>query len=170
MDPITIALFAGTFALSAAGSIYAMMQQRQAIEMQKRAADRSFDISRRGSLMQAGQRKEAIFNRTGQIRGQIRARAADAGVGTTGGTFAALMRQASVDAMENFDVIDQNAAMRIEAADAARPRFMEQNPWIQGALAIVGGAQTGLQIGTNVQQLRYLSGDPGKAPGQGVNG
>ena len=147
---------------SITGQIIAARQQAEAIKAQQRAATASLAINTQGVLTRGARTEQQLFRRGQQVRGTLRARGAEAGIGTTVGTFAALMRNIGFQEQEQGAIIEENVALNIDALRAGSPRIADPpNPWLTGALAIIGGLGTGLQIGTNVSQIgTSLQGGP----------
>ncbi len=145
-----------------AGQITAARQQADAIRAQQDAAARSLAINTQGVLTRGARTAQQLFRRGQQVRGTLRARGAEAGIGTTVGTFAALMRNIGIQEQEQEAIIEENVALNIGALRAGTPRIPDPpNPWLTGALAIVGGLGTGLQIGTNISRIETdLQGGP----------
>ena len=168
MDPVSIGLImAGTGA--AMGGASSFMQAGQA---GKQAAAQRKYLQARGSA-QAG----AIETQIDQVRAQsaldrqksadrahlimqrIRVAGGEAGM-AGGGSYAAIMRQGMFDAAEDRRIIEQNAAMNIQRAKSGQepiPNVPEpMSPWLGGLMGMMGGAQSGLSMGTSFLQIKGL--------------
>lgn len=153
---LAIGLGAATFGVQTISGIAAARQQSEQIRNQQRAAAQSTAINIRGVRTRAARTQQQIFRRTQDVAGAARARGAEAGIGTTGGTFAAIMRDIQIQAKQNFDVVEGDAQLRIQAIIAGQPRFAQPNTALQIASSIVGGLGTGLGIATNVSKIGTL--------------
>lgn len=152
------ALGIGGGAVGAGLSVYGASERNQQIgETMNRANDAAAEeIAQQGRI--AGVQTRQTREQAARIRGAIRVSTADRGVGF-GGSAAALERDAAIKAGRNTDIINLNrygserstlAALRNTQAQLSS---QAQELWLAGLTGALGGAQTGLSIGTGIENM-----------------
>jgi len=135
------------------GGVTAYMSARQAekaAKAQEKYEVKAFKENARQIESQMQMERFKSVNRANFIRSRIRVAAGESGIGY-GGTYMALMNQADYDDYITSDIIGQNAANAIRAAQSQlRPRPATINPLIAGLLGGLQGAGSGLQMGTSI--------------------
>ena len=137
-------------AIGAAGSAVAASSQNRAIRGSQAAQGRAFvtnasQVNEQAALEQRKRQQEARV-----LQSRIRVLAGESG--STGGSFAALNRQAAFDAELNQLILERNRQNQIAslasgaAANIASLQNSTTNTVLAGITGGLGGAQTGLAI------------------------
>jgi len=148
-------------AATAAGTGYVTYEQAR---QQNAAVKRSKASARNAAIVQARQLTQAAaierqkrIDESERIRGRLRVASAAADVGL--GAYDALDQQATVDAFENIQIVDQNLSTqtaRVEsglAADLTALSNRTQNSVLAAFMGGMQGASTGLSIVSAAQQV-----------------
>lgn len=102
---------------------------------------------------QAALERLKAHNHANRIRSTVRVAAGESGIGFSG-TYEALMRQADYDEGLNAEIINRNLMNGIKASNSQlQPSQPVMNPLVSAFAGFLGGAQSGMQIGSGLGGL-----------------
>lgn len=160
MDPVTLALL-GTAVASGGVALDAAQSQNRAIDASKAAAQKAGLENQRQIRTAASQKHEQRVDEFNQLAARILVARGEAGVGT-GGSTAAVTRQAEFDTAEDLSAINLNAALgtrRVATGTQSQLSQLDsqrQNPLVSAFLGGLQGAGQGLQIVRGLESFRRL--------------
>jgi hypothetical protein len=157
--PAAIPLAIGLGAAGAGLSAYQASQQNRAIGQSMQSQAQATAATQQQVVDQGAIEKRKRIMEAQRIRGVIRASRGEAGIGTSGGTFGALIRQADIDAATNLGILNRNLMNNLASvragyhANIASLKAQTQNPLLSAFIGGLRGASAGLAIGTGLASL-----------------
>lgn len=159
------ALAIGGTAFGTATSAYAASQQNKAIS-QSMSSQRQASIATQQQVVdQAAIEQMKAARQAHQIEGRLRVAAADSGAGI-GGSWTALLQQNDYDAALNANIIannEKNQLAQVASGYNANIASLQSgfvSPILQAFTGALGGLQSGLAIGSSVNQYQQLQQTP----------
>lgn len=152
------ALPVATTGLGIASSAAAAAGTNRSIRASMRSQSVAAQAQQRQLVAQTADEQRKNVSQVQALIGRIRAGGGEAGIGT-GGTMAALERQAIFDAALNDEILNQNLANNLASvrsgyqANAAQTASQARNPIFDGFLGGVQGLTAGLQIADGIDRI-----------------
>lgn len=137
-------------AMSGATSYMQAKSQQEYQSAAQKAQRKAVGVQNAQLSDQAALERLKSHNQANLIRSKLRVAAGESGIGT-GGTYEAMMRQADYDEGINAEIIGRNLMNSIAASNSRlQPSQPLMNPLLAGFMGFMGGAGSGLQIGSSV--------------------
>lgn len=158
---VETALIIGAASAVAAGgaSYYSAQQQNKAAKRAAGAQYQAAQVQTKQLEDQAALERIKRLREMASIEGRVKVSAAGAGLASDNGSFAALGQQAQGDATENLAILQKNVANQKASIASGLQVNLDQlamqkrTPGLDAFSGFVGGASTGLSIGSGIQNI-----------------
>lgn len=152
-DPVTLALIGGTAALGGFTSYTQAKSAQEYQSAQQKAQRKAVGVQNAQLSDQAAMERLKSHNEANLIRSKLRVAAGESGIGY-GGTYEALVNQADYDEAINAEIINRNLMNGIASSNSRlQPSEPTMNPLLAGFMGMLGGAQSGMKIGSGASQF-----------------